>query len=79
VANYVLVEWHDNIDIGDQPPVEYAPQYERRFTTQELGEMYYFHALPERWYTMEYPTFLSERRQRMAGIVRQGFERLSQR
>ncbi len=79
VANYALVEWHDNIDISDRPPVEYALQYETHFSPADLKEMYRFHALPERWYTMDYSAFLEERRRRMADIVRQGFMHLSQR
>jgi len=79
VANYALVEWHDNIDISDRPPAEYAPQYEKPFAPAELLRMYRFHALPEGWYTMDYPAFLEARRKRMAAIIRQGFGRLSQR
>jgi len=79
VANYALVEWHDNIDISDQPPTVYAPQYEKQFSPAELKEMYRFHALPEQWYTMDYFTFLEQRRQLMADIIRQGFMHLSQR
>ncbi|MBC7238102.1 MAG: hypothetical protein H5T69_19840 [Chloroflexi bacterium] len=77
VANYALVEWHDNIDISDRPPTEYALQYEQRFAADELEMMYRYHALPERWYDMAYPEFLEERRKRMAAIIREGFDRLS--
>ncbi|MGQ9734986.1 MAG: GmrSD restriction endonuclease domain-containing protein [Thermaceae bacterium] len=77
VANYALVEWHQNIDIRDRPPAEYAPKYEKHFTRTELEEMYYYHALPERWYEMDYPSFLEERRKRMAAIIREGFYKLS--
>ncbi|BCZ87271.1 hypothetical protein TthAA37_14810 [Thermus thermophilus] len=76
VANYALVEWHDNIRINDRPPAEYAPEYERRFSPQELKEMYRYHALPEGWYAMDYPEFLEERRRLMAAVIREGFERL---
>lgn len=76
VANYALVEWQDNIDISDQPPSEYAPQYERRFSPEVLQKMYRFHALPERWYELPYERFLEERRKRMAAIIREGFEQL---
>ncbi len=76
VANYALVEWHDNIDISDRPPAEYAPEYERRFPSEVLKKMYYYHALPERWHEMDYQDFLRERRRRMAVIIRQGFEHL---
>ncbi len=77
VANYALVEWHDNIDIADRPPADYAPEYERRFASEVLKKMCYYHALPERWYEMDYQDFLEERRRRMAAVIREGFEKLS--
>jgi hypothetical protein len=76
VANFALVEWHDNVEIGDRPPSDYAPEYERRFPPDKLTEMYWYHALPEGWYNMDYWTFLEERRRRMAEIIRKGFESL---
>lgn len=76
VANFALVEWYDNVDIGDRPPSDYAPEYERRFPPDKLKEMYWYHALPEGWYNMDYWTFLEERRRRMAEIIRKGFESL---
>jgi len=78
VANYALVEWHDNIDISDRPPAEYAPTYERRFAPETLQEMYRYHALPARWYEMDYQDFLEERRRGMAAIIQKGFNQLSQ-
>ncbi len=77
VANYALVEWHDNIEISDRPPAEYAPEYERRFAPDTLQDMYWYHALPERWYEMGYRDFLEERRRRMAVVIREGFNHLS--
>jgi len=38
--------------------------------------MYRLHALPERWYEMEYQQFLKERRKKMAEVIRQGFEKI---
>ncbi len=76
VANYALVEWHDNIKIGDKPPSAYAPQLENIFQ-QQLNQMYYYHALPERWYEMDYHSFLLDRQRRIARVIRDGFERLS--
>ena len=42
VANFALVEWKDNIDIRDQPPSAYIPQYLERYEgkAQELKELY---------------------------------------
>lgn len=76
IANYALIEWKDDIIIRDSPPKEYAPKYEKRFTTEDLSLMYYYHALPEKWYEMDYFDFLIERRKRMAEIIHEGFMRL---
>ncbi len=75
-ANYALVEWSDNIAISNRPPQAYVPEMESRFTADELREMYHFHALPERWYQMEYTEFLEARRKRMAAVIREGFMRI---
>jgi len=75
-ANYALVEWSDNIDISDKPPREYVPKFEARFTSEEIQNMHRWHALPERWYEMEYSIFLQERRKRMADVIRQGFGKI---
>ena len=76
VANYTLVEWSDNIQISDQSPREYVPHMEQRFSAEELREMYDLHALPERWFEMDYPSFLEQRRKRMANVIRRGFLQL---
>jgi len=76
VANYTLVEWKDNVSISNKPPREYAPQMEKHFTDDELAKMYEWHALPERWYEMDYRDFLEERRKRIAQVIRRGYIRL---
>jgi len=76
VANYALVEWSDNIEISDRSPREYVPDFESRFSPEEIRRMYLLHALPERWYEMEYQQFLKERQKRMADVIRQGFENI---
>lgn len=76
VANYALVEWTDNVAISDRPPKDYVPPLEARFSPAELQCMYALHALPDRWYEMDYDAFLAERRKRMAAVVWQGYERL---
>lgn len=76
VANYALVEWGDNNDISDQKPSEYLPGYLERFADEEKRQMYYWHGLPEGWEQMEYPTFLSKRRKKMADVIRGAFNKL---
>ncbi|GIU85377.1 MAG: hypothetical protein KatS3mg008_2152 [Acidimicrobiales bacterium] len=76
VANYALVESSDNIAISDRAPRDYVPELEKRFTSDELRQMYTWHALPDGWYEMDYATFLEERRKRIAEVIRSGFDQL---
>ena len=45
VANYALLEWPDNLDIGDSPPSEYVPKLRQRFADTEWKTMCDAHAL----------------------------------
>jgi len=74
IANFALLEWPDNVHIGDQSPAEYYPRYAGRLSK----EMSYWHALPRSWEKMTYHDFLAERRKRMALVIRDGFARLWQ-
>lgn len=77
IANYALVEWGDNDRISDQAPWEYLPEYQRALGKEELAKMYYWHALPVAWERMEYPAFLEKRRELMARIVHEAYDKLS--
>ncbi|MCK5134009.1 MAG: DUF262 domain-containing protein [Candidatus Sabulitectum sp.] len=76
IANYAYVEWMDNNNIDDQPPVDYLPQFKDRFRETELAGMYHCHALPDNWEQMEYHSFLEKRRDLMAVIIREGYNQL---
>ena len=76
IANFALLEWPDNIDIGDDPPSKYVPLLRKRFVTDDWHRMAEHHALPACWETMEYPDFLTKRRKLMAAVIRKGFEKL---
>jgi hypothetical protein len=76
IANYALVEWTDNIDISDTSPSAYLPNYLARFKPPELADMYYWHALSDRWEQMPYPQFLEARRKGIARVIRDAFSRL---
>ena len=77
IANFAYVEWRDNVQISDQPPVEYLPSLQERFSAKDLAPMYRYHALPDGWEHMDYSTFLSRRRELMAQIVREGYDQLT--
>lgn len=76
VANYALVEWSDNIEISDKAPSIYLPKYSKRYDSNELTQMRYWHALPDGWENMPYDEFLEARRKAIAQVVRDGFEKL---
>jgi len=77
VANFALVEWEDNIDISDKAPSDYFPKLAKRYKQDDLPLMFHWHALPEGWESMEYRDFLAKRRRAIAGIVREGFAKIS--
>ncbi|SDM56628.1 GmrSD restriction endonuclease domain-containing protein [Maricaulis salignorans] len=76
IANFAILEWNDNADIEDRSPVEYVPEYEARFDRRVLEKMYFNHALPDGWQAMEYSDFLRARRERIAAVIKQAFEKL---
>ncbi len=73
IANYALVEWGDNLEISNQPPIEYIKMLKSRFGKQEFAQMYHWHALPENWEHMNYSEFLEERRSCIAQIIQEGY------
>jgi len=76
IANFALVEWDDNIGISDDPPFVYFPKYAPRFSKDDLGQMLYWHALPQGWENMEYKEFLDKRRRKIAQVIHDGFSKL---
>jgi len=76
IANLALLEWPENLDIGDAPPAEYVPKIRARFSLEEWTRMQDLHALPPGWEVMPYDTFLRERRKRMAAVIKRGYETL---
>lgn len=77
MANFALLEWPENISIGDDPPAKYVPKLRERFDDHIWKTMCDSHALPHGWESMSYEQFLPARRALMASIIRRGFETLS--
>ena len=66
----------DNSAIKDRHPAEYVPEYENRFTSDEVADFYRDNALPNQWNHMDYFEFLTARRKLMDGIIKRAYERL---
>ena len=76
VANYAYIDYVTNIDISDKSPIEYVGAYRAKLGEEAYCRACRENALPENFETLAYPSFLAERRKLMAGIIRQGYERL---
>lgn len=79
VANQALVEWSDNITIGDKAPDVYWPEEiaEKNYDANRLRQQRWWHALPDTWTQMSYQEFLQARRRLLAEVTREGFRKLS--
>ncbi|MBW1612543.1 MAG: DUF262 domain-containing protein [Deltaproteobacteria bacterium] len=76
IANYAFIEWGDNTDISDSPPIAYLPEMKARFSNPDIERMYKLHALPENWEHMEYREFLEKRRELMAQVIAKAYATL---
>jgi hypothetical protein len=76
IANYALVEWGDNSEIGNKAPADYLPIMQARVKPDELVRQYRWHALPDGWENMEYKNFLAARRELMAASIAEAYKRL---
>ena len=76
IANFTYLDYQTNIDIGDNPPIDYVSEYR-----EKLGEEGYLktcaeNALPENFESMKYPEFITKRRKLMAQIIQKGYWKL---
>ena len=76
IANMAFVDWPENATIGAKSPREYWPTMTKPLDPDRLKRQCYWHALPVGWEQLDYPTFLERRRDLMAKVVRDGFNRL---
>lgn len=76
IANFALLEWGDNSAISDEAPEQYVPVMGALVPPQALANQYRLHGLPDGWENLEYARFLTERRERMARVIRTAAERL---
>lgn len=76
IANMAFLDWPDNATISADDPVVYWPAMTGSMDPARLKRQAYWHALPVGWEQLEYPVFLERRRDLIAAVVRDGFERL---
>ena len=78
IANFTFLDYNTNIDISDNPPIEYVGRYREKLGEDAFRKSCEQNAIPEGLENMEYSEFLEQRRRLMSGIVRKAYERLKQ-
>lgn len=76
IANMAFIDWPENASIGADDPMTYWPVMSERMDTERRSRQVYWHALPVGWEQLDYPAFLERRRQLIARVTRDGFDRL---
>ena len=76
IANMAFLDWPENATIGANDPLEYWPAMSGAMDTERLKRQVQWHALPVGWEQLDYPAFLDRRRDLIARVVREGFDRL---
>lgn len=77
IANFAFLEWGDNVEISDTAPSTYFPERFNGLSATDQTNAAFWHALPHKWYEMEYWEFIEERRTLISQVIKKGYEKLS--
>jgi hypothetical protein len=69
IANLASVEWPENLRISKRPPEDYVPALDGSLTGRHRENVYFWHALPQQWWGIEYEDFLVQRRELMSRVI----------
>ena len=72
VANFCYLEYPINIKISDKAPGDYFPKLLDQCIEKDL----YYHAIPERFWEMDYDSFLEARRRLIAEVIKDGVQKI---
>lgn len=75
-ANFVCLDYSNNIDIGDNAPSDYVSTYREKLGEDVYKESCKQNALPIDFEKMDYEQFLVERRVLMSNLIKEAFGRL---
>lgn len=76
IANFTYLDYNTNIDIADNPPADYVGRYRKKLGEKEYRLACEQNALPIGFESMDYFTFLEERRKLMSGIIKKAYKKL---
>ena len=76
IANMAFLDWPENATISSEGPLEYWPSMTGGMDAERVQQQRYWHALPIGWEQLDYAAFLERRRELIAQVVHDGFNRL---
>ena len=76
LANFTYLDYNTNIDISDNPPVDYVENYKSKLGTEVYAKSLADNAIPLGFENLDYFEFLEQRRKLMAGIIKKAYDKL---
>ena len=76
IANMAFLDWPENATISSEGPLEYWPFMTGGMDAERVQQQRYWHALPIGWEQLDYAAFLERRRELIAQVMHDGFNRL---
>lgn len=76
IANFTYIDYPTNIEISDDPPVEYVERFKKKLGDEQYKISCRQHALPLGFEKMEYAEFLTQRRILMSETIREAYNKL---
>ncbi|WKZ30398.1 MAG: DUF262 domain-containing protein [Candidatus Dojkabacteria bacterium] len=73
VANYLYLDYKTNIVISDNSPMDYFKEFEQ-YSRTDLETVLKNHALPYKFYELNYSEFLTQRKKLLSQSIRNYFE-----
>ena len=76
LANFTYLDYNTNIDISDNPPVDYVEKYKSKLGAEVYAKSLADNAIPLGFENLDYFEFLEQRRKLMAGIIKKAYDKL---
>lgn len=76
LANFTYLDYNTNIDISDNPPVDYVEKYKSKLGKEVYAKSLADNAIPLGFENLDYFEFLEQRRKLMAGIIKKAYDKL---
>lgn len=76
LANFTYLDYNTNIDISDNPPMDYVEKYKSKLGAEVYAKSLADNAIPLGFENLDYFEFLEQRRKLMASIIKKAYDKL---